>query len=626
MSCHLDDFIINTNLFRWLYLSPHPFRSLSLYYQININRLNKKYIEMLHAHMQDQHHPLWRTIAPLLPALLSTQRASWEQGVAAQSLLELYLALFPSSSSSSSSPNLANSDSDSGTGASAAEGTEPPLLLSYIYNLAHDALVRASTGPDGRLAVRINNGEDASALDPACVGEAVLFVRDRCYGYFYGDGDGDHDRLLGGGATGDDDDDDDGETREKIRWRTGPERMLRFLLWDAVRVPPSPSLEPSTAPATSDTEKLPAGAGAISHLFRSPEIWSDGGYMGPPFLAAAAVSRSCTRSLGLGAKTKTDDGNVNDNVESMDVDLNISPSALLDAAFDQILLYARFLRRPSRSGSRPVPGSAPASATGPGPGPGSEAEAAGEAETGGILLAHIYDGARGDFAPVDASSGRYGSAAWGVGMGWFVNGIVRVMRTVERALASLSLGLHSGNRSVQHLRWLEQWVETDDREEEEEDGGRGPHRIQRSWSLLVSLLDGILPHQRPRDGLFHNVVDDATTFVETNLAQMLAAAIFRLCALYHYYRCEDAGRPSVTRALGRVLDRERIEAYEAAAERMYVAARAKRDRWGLVQGVCGSPGFKGPGTAAEGQAWAVLMEVARWEWHRVRKRTDDGCK
>lgn len=40
---------------------------------------------------------------------------------------------------------------------------------------------------------------------------------------------------------------------------------------------------------------------------------------------------------------------------------------------------------------------------------------------------------------------------------------------------------------------------------------------------------------------------------------------------------------------------------------------------GVVQGVCESPGFSGPGTATEGQAWAVLMEVVRWEWCRMRK-------
>jgi unsaturated rhamnogalacturonyl hydrolase len=35
------------------------------------------------------------------------------------------------------------------------------------------------------------------------------------------------------------------------------------------------------------------------------------------------------------------------------------------------------------------------------------------------------------------------------------------------------------------------------------------------------------------------------------------------------------------------------------------------DRYGLVQGVCGSPEFSSPGTACEGQAFFLLMEEAR---------------
>ena len=104
--------------------------------------------------------------------------------------------------------------------------------------------------------------------------------------------------------------------------------------------------------------------------------------------------------------------------------------------------------------------------------------------------------------------------------------------------------------------------------------------------LLAELLDGCLACQRP-DGLFHNILDDPASFVETNAAQMLAYAIYRAVA---------AGW----------LD----AAYLPAAGRMRQAAHARLDEFGLVQGVCGAPNFDRPGTAAEGQAFFLLMEAA----------------
>ena len=100
------------------------------------------------------------------------------------------------------------------------------------------------------------------------------------------------------------------------------------------------------------------------------------------------------------------------------------------------------------------------------------------------------------------------------------------------------------------------------------------------------VLEGCLAHQR-EDGLFHDIVDDPATFVETNLAQMLAYTIYRGVA-------------------GHWLE----HAYLQHADRMRSAARAKVDEDGLVQGVCGSPRFDHPGTATEGQAFFLLMEAA----------------
>jgi rhamnogalacturonyl hydrolase YesR len=47
----------------------------------------------------------------------------------------------------------------------------------------------------------------------------------------------------------------------------------------------------------------------------------------------------------------------------------------------------------------------------------------------------------------------------------------------------------------------------------------------RTAAMLKELLDACLAHRRA-DGLFHNVLDKPDTFVETNLAQMLAYSIY----------------------------------------------------------------------------------------------------
>ena len=111
-----------------------------------------------------------------------------------------------------------------------------------------------------------------------------------------------------------------------------------------------------------------------------------------------------------------------------------------------------------------------------------------------------------------------------------------------------------------------------------------------AWSRLVAflreLIDGCLAHQRS-DGLFHNVVDDPDSFVETNLAQMLAYSVYE----------------SVR---GGWLPAE----YLGAAHRLRTAAHAKVDRDGFVQGVAGAPTFDRAGISPEGQAFFLLMEAA----------------
>jgi rhamnogalacturonyl hydrolase YesR len=105
-------------------------------------------------------------------------------------------------------------------------------------------------------------------------------------------------------------------------------------------------------------------------------------------------------------------------------------------------------------------------------------------------------------------------------------------------------------------------------------------------AMLRELLDGCLAHQRP-DGRFHDEVDNPSSYVETNLAAMLAYAI--------YESVRGGWLP---------------EDYLVHADRMRAAVRAKVDRFGFVQGVAGAPRFDRPGVSTEGQAFFILMEAS----------------
>jgi len=100
------------------------------------------------------------------------------------------------------------------------------------------------------------------------------------------------------------------------------------------------------------------------------------------------------------------------------------------------------------------------------------------------------------------------------------------------------------------------------------------------------VIDGCLAHIRT-DGLFHDIIDDSNSFVETNLGQMLAFSI---------YRGLKAGW----------LD----NSYKEKADAMRLAARGKIDDYGIVQGACGSPNFDRVGTSTEAQSFFLMMESA----------------
>jgi unsaturated rhamnogalacturonyl hydrolase len=163
-------------------------------------------------------------------------------------------------------------------------------------------------------------------------------------------------------------------------------------------------------------------------------------------------------------------------------------------------------------------------------------------QPGKKMFAAVWDEGRNAFERQDC---------WGVGNGWAAAGMTRVAQILPASMA------------------------------EEKNRLRG---------YVAEALDGCLCFMRP-DGLFHNVVDDPGSFVETNLAQMLAYVIYRgVC--------------------GGWLPAALLE----KAATMRRAAWSKVDRYGLVQGVCGSPEFSSPGTATEGQAFFLLMEAARRDY------------
>lgn len=138
-------------------------------------------------------------------------------------------------------------------------------------------------------------------------------------------------------------------------------------------------------------------------------------------------------------------------------------------------------------------------------------------------------------------------AAWAVGNGWAMAGMARV-------IALLPEGHEGRERLITRVR---------------------------------TLIGAALPWQMD-DGAFHDVLDDPTTFREVNFAQMLAYTIYRGVA-------------------GGWLD----AALLPYAEKARNAALAEVDQYGLVRNVCGAPRFDSPGVAPEGQAFHILMEVAR---------------
>lgn len=137
---------------------------------------------------------------------------------------------------------------------------------------------------------------------------------------------------------------------------------------------------------------------------------------------------------------------------------------------------------------------------------------------------------------------------WGVGNGWALAGIARVINLLPE---------NYNNEKIKLIQGLELH------------------------------LNKCLEYKRT-DGLFHDILNDNNSFVETNMSQMVAYTI--------YTGVKSGWLKSL---------------YIKQAEHMREAAISKIDEYGYVQGVCGAPWFNSPGVAAEGQAFFILMEAAR---------------
>lgn len=208
-----------------------------------------------------------------------------------------------------------------------------------------------------------------------------------------------------------------------------------------------------------------------------------------------------------------------------------------------------------------------------------------------ILAAELLQAPTGEWYHIyDLSTRTYKDRTfWGVGNGWVCCGIVRILDIV----------LNSPGLCV-HLRRINEETPL----------------FRRSGEILFRTIRGCLTHMLPSN-LFLNILDDPTSFTETNFSQMLAYTLYRLID-FHLHSTHFHTFPFPPPEIGE------LQQWERVANALRDAAMQKTDSWGFVRDVCGSPNFKNPGTATEGQAWAVLMEVARAQLWRNRRDASTG--
>lgn len=154
------------------------------------------------------------------------------------------------------------------------------------------------------------------------------------------------------------------------------------------------------------------------------------------------------------------------------------------------------------------------------------------------LMSHMWDDGEQRFLRHDH---------WGVGNGWAMAGLARVIDLLPSEMST----------------------------------------EKKELCTMASVLTKSVMSYIGEDGLAHDVLDNPATFTETNLPQMLS---------YSIYRGIRSGW----------LD----GSAQATADKCRIAAEKQVDRFGLVQNVCSAPDFSHPGTAPEGQAFFLLMQSA----------------
>lgn len=154
------------------------------------------------------------------------------------------------------------------------------------------------------------------------------------------------------------------------------------------------------------------------------------------------------------------------------------------------------------------------------------------------LYNHMWDEEKGTFLR---------PLAWGVGNGWILTGL---------------------------LRMLAVW------------GGELPQERAVLEKRFYSLLDRLLECMSADHG-FHDILDDPDTFQESETAAMVAYAIYRAVA-------------------EKLLDEGYLKKADLIREALYKKITSR----GLVQEAASSPAFDRPGTSVECQAHVIMMEHA----------------
>ncbi|KAK7693140.1 hypothetical protein QCA50_002706 [Cerrena zonata] len=213
-----------------------------------------------------------------------------------------------------------------------------------------------------------------------------------------------------------------------------------------------------------------------------------------------------------------------------------------------------------------------------------------------ILAAQVLQAPTGEWSHIyDLSKRKFERKTfWGVGNGWVCAGIIRVFTIFATAIQSRpEFGHYLDDEDTQKC-------------------------LSRSYDILRRTFHACLRHIRP-DNLFHNVLDDPSSFVETNLTQQLCYTLYTMLSLHIHTPFEITTLLNLPH-----LSLESIEEWKLRADAMRDAAVTKIDQWGFVRDVCGSPSFDKPGTAAEGQAWAIMMEVSRIKFLRQQEKLHDS--